>query len=44
MPNVDWTWFILGIITAMFILPFVQGKLTQAFNRRPVMTTTNGTV
>jgi len=30
MPNVNWTWFIIGILTAMFILPFVQAKLGAA--------------
>lgn len=27
MPNIDWKWFIIGILFALFILPFVQAKL-----------------
>ena len=27
MPNVDWKWFIIGILFALFVVPFVQSKL-----------------
>jgi hypothetical protein len=31
MPNVDWTWLILGVLVALFGLPFVV-RMFQAKN------------
>lgn len=27
MPNIDWTWFIAGIIFGVFVVPFVTARL-----------------
>lgn len=34
MPNVDWKWFIIGILVAIFIVPFVQSRLSSTLNHR----------
>jgi hypothetical protein len=34
MPNVDWKWFIIGILFAMFVLPFVQAQLGKVMGGR----------
>ena len=30
MPTVDWTWFIVGIVFAMFILPYVTSRIATS--------------
>lgn len=25
MPNINWTWFLVGIAFAMFVLPMIMG-------------------
>ena len=30
MPNVDWTWFFVGIVFAMFILPYVTSRIATS--------------
>lgn len=41
MPKIDWTWFIVGILVAMFVLPFVQAKLGAAIGGRRTASANN---
>lgn len=34
MPNIDWKWFILGMLAALFVIPFVQSQLSRTLNSR----------
>jgi hypothetical protein len=27
MPNIDWTWLIVGILLGVFVVPFVTARL-----------------
>lgn len=38
MPDIDWKWFIAGILFAMFVMPFVQAQISRALGkaRQPV--------
>jgi hypothetical protein len=29
MPNIDWLWLGIGILVAMFVIPFVRAKLAK---------------
>lgn len=43
MPKINWTWFLVGIGFALFLLPFIQAKLGATLSaRKPV--STNGNV
>lgn len=34
LSNPDWKWFIIGVIFAVFIFPFIQAKLGAAIASR----------
>lgn len=34
MPNINWTWLIVGILLGIFVIPFAQAKLTRGGSRQ----------
>lgn len=41
MGKVDWKWLIIGMVIALFVLPFVQAKLGGAFGSRRNLSANN---
>lgn len=34
MPKIDWKWFIIGLLVAIFAVPFVQAQLSRTLNHK----------